>query len=476
MTRLVRFAAIAAVALVCILGAQSVRAQETCFGIPDNDPDVCSGNGICIAPDTCSCYAGYAGPQCEFVTCFSIPDNDPNVCSGHGACIGPDTCSCDAGYTGNECQYAVCFGVPSSDPSVCSGHGTCTGPDTCSCQVGFIGDECESLVIQTVTVGNPGNVDDTHGDGYGGVDYEYRIGTFEVTAGQYRDFLNAVDPAGSNPYGLYNSAMDSDSYGCQITWNGSSYDFSGGTVEAPGSTAADWANRPVHRVSWGDAARFCNWLHNGQPTGQLTGDPTQDAGLTEDGSYYLNGATSDALLLAIVREPDATWVIPSEDEWYKAAYHYNNGVTGNYFDYPTSTDSVPSNDWIDPDPGNNANFSDSGYSIGSPYYRTVVGDFENSESPYDTFDQGGNVGEWNEAIIGSYRGVRGGNFFLDHYDLHAEARNYNVPTSEGGVGFRVAEVEPPPIPAVSEWGMVTMALLVLTAGTLVWARRGMATV
>jgi len=74
-------------------------------------------------------------------------------------------------------------------------------------------------------------------------------------------------------------------------------------------------------------------------------------------------------------------------------------VTGNYFDYPTSSDAVPSNDVISPDPGNNANFYQDGYTIGSPYYRTEAGEFENSDSPYGTFDQGGNVYEWNEAVI-----------------------------------------------------------------------------
>ncbi|MGD2110789.1 MAG: SUMF1/EgtB/PvdO family nonheme iron enzyme, partial [Phycisphaerae bacterium] len=209
----------------------------------------------------------------------------------------------------------------------------------------------QAVEIQTVSVGNSGNEGELSGTGAGGfgpdricgaVDYVYNIGTFEVTAGQYRDFLNAVDPAGSNPYGIYNSNMDSSEYGCQITWNAGSsiYDFSG----RPSGTEVDWVDRPVNYVSWGDAARFCNWLHNGQPTGQLTGNPTQDAGLTEDGSYYLNGATNDAALLLIDRKPDATWVIPSEDEWYKAAYHYNDGVTGNYWDYPTGSNTAPTSE------------------------------------------------------------------------------------------------------------------------------------
>ena len=111
---------------------------------------------------------------------------------------------------------------------------------------------------------------------------------------------------------------------------------------------------------------------------------------------------------------------------------------------------MPSNDLIDPDPGNNATFDDSGYTIGSPYYRTEVGAHENSDSPYHTFDQGGNVMEWNESVVyqgndGSKRGLRGGYFLNTEKVLHASTRSYNFyPNFENsGIGFRVSELPEP---------------------------------
>ena len=92
---------------------------------------------------------------------------------------------------------------------------------------------------------------------------------------------------------------------------------------------------------------------------------------------------------------------------------------------------MPSNDLTTPDGGNNANFYQSGYTIGSPYYRTPVGEFELSDSPYGTFDQGGNVWEWTEAILyGSERGFRGGSVISFGY-LLASDRYYGYPADEG---------------------------------------------
>ena len=321
----------------------------------------------------------------------------------------------------------------------------------------------QAATIETVPVRNLGNRGEPSGKSSvgghgpdricGAVDFGYNIGKYEVTAGQYCEFLNAV--AKTDAYGLYNTDMDRKPVGCQITRHGTSgsytYDFSGGTVESPKSMNADWSNRAVNYVSWGDAARFANWLHNGQPTG------VQDSTTTEDGAYRLKGATSRKALMAVSRETDWKWAIPSEDEWYKAAYHKNDGVTNNYFDYPTSSDTAPgyvNNDGKlsgtstafakgGIDPGNYASFDgDEGTdAAGSPYYRTQVGEWEKSGSPYHTFDQGGNVWEWNETGIDSSRGLRGAASDDEAGDLHASFRYYFNPVIDHRyIGFRVVSV------------------------------------
>ncbi|MCC7476265.1 MAG: SUMF1/EgtB/PvdO family nonheme iron enzyme [Pirellulales bacterium] len=287
----------------------------------------------------------------------------------------------------------------------------------------------QAVTIDMVPVGNAGNAPDTRyeSSGYGAVATAYQIGKYEVTAGQYTEFLNAV--ADADPNGLYNTSMFSSSFGAKIQRSGSSPNYSY-------SVAADWADRPVNYVSFWDAARFANWLHNGQPTG------AQGPGTTEDGAYINVGNQT-----TFARQPGAKFFIPTEDEWYKAAYHDKNaGLAATYFDYPTGTNAVPGNDISEAtNAGNNANYYFGGYLIGSPYYRTVFGEFELSDSPYGTFDQGGNVWEWNETkVASSSRGVRGGSFALSNF-LHASYRSSPDPTYEvDNVGFRVASLIPEP--------------------------------
>ncbi|HET6453205.1 MAG TPA: SUMF1/EgtB/PvdO family nonheme iron enzyme [Armatimonadota bacterium] len=311
-----------------------------------------------------------------------------------------------------------------------------------------LGALAQAITIDTVPVGNPGNAGELSGSGAGGygpdrvcgsVGYAYNIGKYEVTAGQYTDFLNKV--ARTDTYGLYNTKMDTavHEFGCNIKRSGSpgSYTY---------SVAADWANRPVNFVSYWDSCRFANWLHNGQPTG------LQDLTTTEDGTYLINDYNSSDGR-TIQRKGGWQWAVTSEDEWYKAAYYKGGSTSAGYWDYPTSSDSMPSNVLGNPtDPGNNATYYNNGYTIGSPYYRTEVGAHENSDSAYATFDQGGNVWEWNEAIVYqgtdyACRGVRGGSFpDPSGYDLQASDRHgYTIPTSEyQDLGFRVSEVVPEP--------------------------------
>jgi len=285
--------------------------------------------------------------------------------------------------------------------------------------------------METVLVGNAGNAADSRYGGYGSVGYSYAIGKYEVTAGQYCEFLNAV--AKIDTYGLYNTRMWSHSAGCKIQCNG---DVGGYTY----SVASDYADRPVNFVSYWDSCRFANWLHNGQPRGE------QGAGTTETGAYTLT--TEGISNNTVARNADWTWAVANEDEWYKAAYHKNDGVTGNYWDYPTGSNTPPGrnlNDTL----GNNANYPGNPFPIQSTYFTTVAGEFENSDSPYGAFDQGGNVWERNETVIGAYRGLRGGSYDdsaggYDYYWLRASSRSYGELDYETClVGFRVVEVPEP---------------------------------
>jgi Sulfatase-modifying factor enzyme 1/PEP-CTERM motif len=103
--------------------------------------------------------------------------------------------------------------------------------------------------------------------------------------------------------------------------------------------------------------------------------------------------------------------------------------------------------------------------IGAPYYRTEVGAFVNSASPYGSFDQDGNVWEMNETSLHQdYRGLRGGSYYrFDYSNLHASVQNYFSPSNRDiNLGFRVASVVPEPS---------TVLLATLACGAMWWSRK-----
>jgi formylglycine-generating enzyme len=295
--------------------------------------------------------------------------------------------------------------------------------------------------LQFVTVGDTGNAaDPATGSLYGSVPYAYQMGKYDVTVGQYCQFLNAV--AKTHTYSLYNSGMATAMPTIGISRSGSSGSYS---YSVTGSYSQA-ANCPIFDVSWGDAARFCNWLQNGQPTG------SQGLATTEDGSYYLNGARSSSAFMAITRKASATYVIPSENEWYKASYYDPNKPGGaGYWSYPTLSNSAPSNTLSSTDT-NNANFFISyGPGAGGLYtdptnYLTPVGTFAASPGPYGTYDMGGDVWQWNDtAVTSASRGMRGGRWNAESSYLASSSRvSGGYPALETSyLGFRVACVPEP---------------------------------
>jgi formylglycine-generating enzyme required for sulfatase activity len=188
------------------------------------------------------------------------------------------------------------------------------------------------------------------------------------------------------------------------------------------------ANRPVVYVTWFDAARMANWMMNGQGSGS-----------TETGAYTLNGAISGIVLA----NAGAQIYIPTEDEWYKAAYY--NSASQTYSLYPNGTNGITTAD---------ANYNSAA--------STDVGSFSSDPSSYGTFDQGGNVWEWNDAVIGSSRGLRGGSWDLNAFYLASSVRYDLGPSVEYGlVGFRLASVPEPS----------SLVLSVLASGVVLLRRK-----
>ncbi|MEA1952124.1 MAG: SUMF1/EgtB/PvdO family nonheme iron enzyme [Planctomycetota bacterium] len=239
-----------------------------------------------------------------------------------------------------------------------------------------------SINMVFVSVGNTDNAAD---GSYGAVDYPFNIGKYAVSKNQW----DAVRDA---------STTD------------------------PLNAAGGWSgNQPVATISWYQAAMFCNWLTSGDAT---------------DGAYAINGSGEvTGINRAAAGSHGTVFVIPTENEWYKAAYY--DGGASVYYDYATGSDSVP--DGIDHagDTEFDAVFSD-------PYSQNEPNDIDNAGallSPYGTMGQSGNGWEWNETLINTARGKRGGAWQDNYHYIRSAHRSSFVPSvGIPVIGFRVASV------------------------------------
>jgi formylglycine-generating enzyme required for sulfatase activity len=307
---------------------------------------------------------------------------------------------------------------------------------------------CGAITIDTVTVGCAGNA--ANGGLYGAVSYEYQIGKTEVTNAQYVAFLNAVATEDTDISQSLYSMTDSVYYGITRTSDGDagySYSVKSGEIE--------YANKPVTHVSYYDAARFVNWLTNGQG----------GAGTTESGLYVFEGVNNlvSTPVHAAAAAGSGGWVIASEDEWYKAAYYdpdkEGEGI-GGYWVYPIRSDSISKS---------LANYDNNS---GNANDLKEVASYTEGTSYFGTYDQGGNVLEWNDTIFtGNYHVLRGGSFASsDANGISSVYSRYHYglgPADElPSLGFRVAYLTSVPEPGT--WAGAA-GLIMLVIG--VWVRR-----
>lgn len=304
-----------------------------------------------------------------------------------------------------------------------------------------------AVVIDWVDVGDAGNLADNT-VGYGAVGYDYRISKYEVTINQYTDFLNAV--AATDTYNLYNVLMGDNDNIKGISRSGTSGNYTYSVI-------GDSGNRPVTYVDWFDAARFTNWLTNGQATG------AQDASTTETGSYLLNGAIN-----GIIVAGEGDYRLPTEDEWYKAAYYdstkgeANDG--DNYWDYAMTLDNLVDN-------STSANYKDGDYATTqSPNYNpslnylTDVGAYSDQGSYYGTYDQSGNVQEWTDGLSGDLRVRRGGGWGSSETQLRGSILDHTFfgyePTLEApDGGFRLVTFAVPEPSSLALFALGGVAVL-----------------
>jgi formylglycine-generating enzyme required for sulfatase activity len=273
--------------------------------------------------------------------------------------------------------------------------------------------------MEFVTIGNPGNLADTTGSpsSAGAVGYEYGLGKFEVSEEMIEKF-NA-------------------SQSLQIT------------KDTRGT------GKPATSVSWNEAARFVNWLNTS--TGNQAAYKFTTSGVNDNIELWASGdAGYDAL--NPYRNSLAKYVLPSYNEWYKAAFC--NPTNNTYYDFPNGSNTAPT-------------AVASGQADNTAVYNQTFGqgpanvDSAGGLSPYGVMGLGGNVYEWEESSLdlanssgSSSRGWRGGFWFSISSNLSSSARFPGNPSYEdNGIGFRVASLSSSAPPAVPEPSMMVIGTL-----------------
>jgi len=282
-----------------------------------------------------------------------------------------------------------------------------------------------------VTIGNAGNAADITGvpSPAGAVGYEYGIGKFEVSEDMIEKF-NA-------------------SQSLEIT-------------KDPRGTA-----KPATSVSWNEAARFVNWLNTS--TGGSAAYKFTTLGVNDNIALWTAADTLDYEATNPYRSKRATYVLPSFNEWYKAAYY--NPTNSTYYNFANGSDT---------EPGAVA----SGTADDTAVYNQSLAqgpadvNLAGGLSPYGVMGLGGNVYEWEESSSDlanssgpSPRGFRGGNWVDLSSNLSSSYRSYNFPAGGGSdVGFRVASLSSSAPPAVPEPSMMVIGTL-FGLGGLIGKRR-----